>query len=381
MRILLEKIKRMDVLIVGILIIFSVLSVFLIRSATLNDSDINIGIKKLIIIHSISAIAFVFASLIDYKILLRFSTYIYLFGLLLLIGLFFFGIERNGARGWYQLPGGLDLQPAEIMKIILVLAIANFIYRKNQEPLLLVKDVVPILLIVFIPFALVLIQPDLGNALIFLVILAGMLWIGNVKYTHAIIGIVLLIGGIYLFDFLYSYYHEPILAFLESKGVGHWANRLDAFFDPESASKDQRYHVENAKLAIGSGGLYGGGYLNGTMVQSSKIPYSYSDSIFVVIGEEFGFLGSAGILILYFILIYRLIIIAINSKSASGPLIIIGITSMFIYQVFQNIGMMVGIIPLTGITLPFLSYGGTSLLINMAAMGLAMSVRIHNEEE
>jgi len=381
MRLLLEKIKRMDPLIIGILMIFSVLSILLIHSATLNDSYINISVKKLIVINAICAFAFVLASLIDYRVFLRFSVYIYLLGVALLIGIFFFGSKQNGAQGWYKLPGGLDLQPAEVMKIILVLILAYFISTKAQQPLKFMKDIVPILFIVSVPFILVVIQPDLGNAIIYLVILAGMLWIGNIKYTHAIIGIILFIGSIYLFDYLYNHYHEPIQAFLDSKGVGHWANRLDTYFNPEAVSKDQSYHLNNAKLAIGSGGLYGAGYLNGAMVHSSKIPYSYSDSIFVVIGEELGFLGSAGILILYFILIYRLIIIAINSKSTSGPLIIIGIASMYIYQVFQNIGMMIGIIPVTGITLPFISYGGTSLIINMTAIGLAMSVQIHNDED
>ncbi|TCZ74038.1 rod shape-determining protein RodA [Paenibacillus albiflavus] len=372
----------MDYIIIGILVILSVLSILLIHSATIDDTYIKpISIKKLITVNTVCIFAFILASLFNYKTLLKFSPYIYLIGIVLLIGIFFFGSEKNGARGWYEIPGGLDLQPAEIMKIILVIILTYILYRKNQEPLLLIRDVVPVVFVVFIPFMLVLVQPDLGNAIIYLVILIGMLWIGNLKYSHAIIGIAILVGGYFLFDYLYSHNHEVIGTFLKEKGFGHWADRLDTYFAPEFASKDQTYHVDNARLAIGSGELLGRGYMKGDMIHSGKIPYSYSDSIFVVIGEEFGFVGAAGILILYFILIYRLILIAINSKSTSGPLIIVGIVSMYIYQIFQNIGMMVGIIPLTGITLPFISYGGTSLLINMVAIGLAMSVHLHQEED
>src|SRR5262249_37825974 len=144
--------------------------------------------------------------------------------------------------------------------------------------------------------------------------------------------------------------------------------------------KDQIYHVNQAKMAIASGGLHGEGYLQGTSVHAGFIPYSYSDSIFVVVAEEFGFIGSAVLLLLYFTLIYRMILITIHCKTMSGSLIVIGILSMFIFQIFENVGMMLGVLPLTGITLPFVSYGGTSLMINMVSMGLAMSVKVHSDE-
>ncbi|MBP1994457.1 cell division protein FtsW (lipid II flippase) [Paenibacillus eucommiae] len=242
------------------------------------------------------------------------------------------------------------------------------------------KDVLYISIIIFIPFMLVLIQPDLGNASIYLVVLIGMLWIGNIKYTHAFVTIIIFISTLTLFYFLYIHYHDDIKHIFQQIGVGHWANRLDAFIDPTQASKDETYHVKNAMTAIGSGGLYGEGYLKGTSVHASYIPYSYSDSIFVVVSEEFGFLGSATLLLLYFLLIYRLITIAVESKSRNGSLIVVGIASMFVFQIFENVGMMMGIIPLTGITLPFISYGGTSLLLNMLSIGIVMSIKIYDKE-
>lgn len=127
--------------------------------------------------------------------------------------------------------------------------------------------------------------------------------------------------------------------------------------------------------------MTGEGYMKGETVQSERVPLTYSDSIFVVIAEEFGFIGSSALLLLYFVLIHRLILISLESREASGPFLIVGIVAMLLYQIFENIGMFIGLMPLTGITLPFISYGGTSLLINMASIGVAMSIRIYGQEK
>ncbi|MNI59933.1 Rod shape-determining protein RodA [compost metagenome] len=145
--------------------------------------------------------------------------------------------------------------------------------------------------------------------------------------------------------------------------------------------KDKKFQVENSIRAIGSGLLEGEGYLKGTSIHSNFIPLAYSDSIFVVIGEEFGFRGSALLLLIYFLLIYRMILISIQSVHLSGAYIVVGVASMFVFQIFENVGMLIGVMPLTGITLPFISYGGTSLLINMLSLGLVMSVRLHQDAD
>jgi rod shape determining protein RodA len=358
-----------------------VLSTLLVHSATVDDPKIKISILKSLALYGVGLLAFLAASLFDYKLLLKGAVYLYGFGIVSLVGVFFLGVEKNGARGWYQMPGGLDFQPAELVKLILIVAIAAWISRRNGDPLELMRDVIPVGVIVFIPFALVLIQPDLGNAIIFLVILLGMFWIGNIKYTHVLIGTALVVGGIALFLYAYGHFHQPISDFLGKMGVGHWAKRIDTFLDPNSASKDAKYQVEHAITAIGSGGLLGEGYMKGNSIHSNFIPYAYSDSIFVVVGEEFGFVGAAILLLLYFWLIYRMILISIQSSTISGSFIIVGIISMFVFQIFENVGMLIGIMPLTGITLPFISYGGTSLMINMLSLGLVMSVRVHQEKE
>jgi rod shape determining protein RodA len=378
---LFAKFKQIDIVIVVLLLLLMVCSILLVESATLN-SKLKISVEKNVIVYVIGLIGFIVMSIIDYKVLLRIHFYSYAAGILLLISVYFFGKEINGAKGWFTLPGGLlDFQPAELMKVILIVTVAAWLYKRQGDRLELKTDIVPIGLLVLLPFVLVLIQPDLGNAIIYLIILLGMVWIGNIKYTHVLIGLVLVVGGFELFLFLFKHYHDPIKAYLDLKGSGHWVVRIDTFLDPANASKDALFQVKNSIHAIGSGGLAGEGYMKGSSIQSLFIPYAYSDSIFVVVGEEFGFRGTAILLLLYFILIYRMIQISLQSAHLSGSYIVAGVVSMFVFQIFENVGMLIGIMPLTGITLPFISYGGTSLLINMLSLGLVMSVKLHQERD
>ncbi|MGV2794486.1 rod shape-determining protein RodA, partial [Clostridium perfringens] len=205
-------------------------------------------------------------------------------------------------------------------------------------------------------------------------------WIGNIKYTHALIALVLFAGSVFGGITAYKVYHEQVYKFFEEIGRAHGRARIDPWLLPEKASRDAIYHTQNGKLAIASGGMTGEGYLQGEPVHSERVPLTYSASIFVGIAEEFGFIGRSLLLLRYFVLIHRLILISLDCRDRSGPYVIVGIVAMFLYQVFENIGMFIGLMPLTGITLPFVSYGGTSLLINMACIGVAMSIRIHGHE-
>lgn len=378
---MLHKLKKIDIPIVVILLTFMVISTLLVYSATIDDHNIEFDLKKMIVIYVITILAFIGITFMDFRALLKIAPYLYIVGLGMLGAVYKFGMEINGAKSWFQLPGGLLFQPAELMKLMLIIAVAAFIARRQGEPLLFLTDVLPVGLIVFVPFVLVLIQPDLGNAIIFLVIFVGMLWIGNVKYVHFLIGVLIVIAGLILFTYLFTHYHDPIKTYFTEKGKGHWVARIDTFLDPESATKDQKFQVDNSIKAIGSGGLTGEKYLQGSSVHRHFIPYAYSDSIFVVLAEEFGFVGSSVLLLLYFVLIYRMILISIQCRDKGGVFVIVGVVSMFVFQIFENVGMLIGIMPLTGITLPFISYGGTSLLINMMSIGLVMSIRVHQEKE
>lgn len=265
------------------------------------------------------------------------------------------------------------------MKIFLIIGIAYIMGRRKGDRLGFSQDLLPIAAFSLLPFALVMMQPDLGNAIIYLVIVLGMLWIGNVKYKHVLVGLAVVVGGLILFMTLFNMFNTEIYTYLKEKELTHWYNRINTFMHPEEASADASYQSQNAKIAIGSGGLTGDGYLQGEMKNGKFIPYPYSDSIFAVIGEEFGFQGAAVLLLLYFLLIYRIIIIAFKCHDLRAAYMTIGIASMFVFQIFQNIGMMIGLMPITGITLPFISYGGTSLLLNMICIGIVFSIKAHQE--
>lgn len=362
-----------------ILGLFMGISTIVVRSATYNNPDYpNFDIKTLIY-YGLGFFVIIIATLVDYRLLLKVWYVWYAIGLILLVLLFFLAGETNGARSWFNL-GQLSFQPAEMMKLFLIIAVAALMGRRQGDPLKLRSDVLLIAVVAFIPFVLVMIQPDLGNAIIYIFIVLGMLWIGNVRYTYVLIGMAVIAGGLMLFVTLFNTYNTEIRDYLDSKEKVHWYSRINTYIHPTEASADESRQSKYAQIAIGSGGLAGDGYMQGESINRKFIPYTYSDSIFVVIGEEFGFQGAAVLLLLYFLFIYRMILISYKCYDLRGSFIIIGIATMMVFQIFENIGMMIGIMPLTGITLPFISYGGTSLLLNMMSIGLVFSIRAHQEK-
>ena len=377
---MLRKLKRIDLGIMIILGLLMVISVVVVRSATYgNPMYSNYDLKQLIFYLAGFVVA-IGAVFFDYRFFLKYWYGLYGIGIALLVLVYFKGAEINGARSWFELPNGLLFQPAEFMKILLIMTVASILARRDGDPLTFKSDLLPIAAISLLPFVLVMIQPDLGNAIIYIVILLGMLWIGRVKYWHVLTGIALMVGGLILFVTLFNTYNDEIKDFLTEKGKHHWYERINTYINPETATDDAKHQSEKSLIAIGSGGLTGDGYMKGDSKNRRFIPYPYSDSIFVVIGEEFGFQGAALLILLYFLLIYRMIMIAFQCTDLKGSYIIVGIVSMFVFQIFQNIGMMIGLMPITGITLPFISYGGTSLLINMVCIGLVFSIRAHQPD-
>ena len=381
---MLDKIKRTDWSIVILLLLFMAISTLAVHSATANRPDMSGYDLKNLINYCIGFVVFFCAMLFDYRLLVKGALYLYLFGIGLLVAVYLFGAELNSSRSWFTLPFGFNFQPAELVKLIVIITIAAYLNRRQGEPLRFWRDVVPIGLMAALPMGLIVIQPDLGNAIIFVAILIAMLWVGNMKYSHFLTAAAVCAGFIALFFYLFQIYYQPVVQYLRDNGQTIWIHRIDrihTFLDPEAASPNARYQVYNSMRAIGSGGLSGESFKNGDSVQKGFIPLTYSDSIFVVIGEEFGFIGASVLLILFFLLIYRMVYISIQSAERTGAFIIVGIVAMFVFQIFENIGMMIGIMPLTGITLPFISYGGSSLLINMMAMGIVASIHVHQKQK
>lgn len=377
---MLNKIKNIDWALVTILLIFMGICIPVVHSAITNSKAdvLSASAFKMAIYYVAGFIAFFAVAFFPYKWLIKYALYVYMLGIgLLLLVWTPLRMSLNGADGWIGFKG-FSLQPAEAFKLVLIVTLAAYLVRKQKDKLGFWKDIVPTGFIVLIPFGLVVLQNDLGNALCYLVILVGLLWIGNMKYTQALLFLVL--AGSMLFGGIHAYktYHEQITDFLGESGRAHFLARIDAWLLPDQASKDDIYQIERAQLAIGNGGMLGKGYMKGEL--SGRVPYTYADSVISVIAEEFGFVGMAILLLLYFILIHRMILIALECRERAGPYIIVGIVAMFMYQIFENIGMFMGLMPLTGVTLPFISYGGTSLIINMACIGVVMSIHFANKK-
>jgi Bacterial cell division membrane protein len=376
---LLNRLKKMDWMMLAILLMFMGISTIAVRSATYNNpAYVNHDIKTLIF-YGIGFGVVILSTLIDYRLILKIWYVWYAIGIIMLMLIFVLVEPKNGARSWFEF-GEVSFQPAEIMKLFLIIAIAAIMGRRQGDPLRMRTDVMAVAIVAFVPFVLVMLQPDLGNAMIYIFIVLGMLWIGNVRYSYVMMGLAAVVGGLLLFVTLFNSYNAEIESYLNDRKLGHWYERINTYIHPEEASADARRQSEYAMIAIGSGGLAGDGYLQGDSKNRKFIPYTYSDSIFVVIGEEFGFQGAALLLLLYFLFIYRMILIAYQCYDRRGSFIIIGIATMMVFQIFQNIGMMLGVMPITGITLPFISYGGTSLLLNMLSIGLIFSIKAHQEK-
>lgn len=377
---MLNKLKRIDWIIVGILLCFSVISPMLIHSATYGDSQFDGVVSKTIIFFAAGFGVLLLISIFDYRLILKWWMIPFGITTAMLIAIQFVGATINGAQGWFSL-GIFSFQPAEVAKITLIFALAQLIGRREGDPLTFTRDLIPVGLITLIPFALVISQPDLGNAIIYLFILIGMLWIGGMKYRHMLLSGAIIAGCIALVFTMFTVFNDQTKSFFEDTiKQPHWYERINTFINPEEASSDATHQSRYAMIAIGSGGLTGDGYMQGELKRRSFIPYTYSDAIFVVIGEEFGFQGGSILLLMYFLLIYRMILIAFQCYDKRGAFVIIGIVSMFVYQIFQNIGMWIGLMPVTGINLPFISYGGTSLLLNFICVGIVMSIKIYQEK-
>lgn len=369
---LIRKIIALDKMIVIILACLVAIGALAIYEATTGTNLERLHLSQLVLFGAF-CLPMLAVALFDYRFLTGKLSYIlYVIGIVLLIWVKLKGENINGAYRWLSI-GGFQFQPSEIAKLFTVLLSAHLLQRRAGEKLRLLKDILPVCAVFFIPCFLVYKQPDLGTALVFIGMLLGMLWMGNIRaiYMLLIVGV----AALSICAVFWLYYSDYELL---SKWVKpHQLSRIQTFLDPAS-DPDKSWHVINSISAIGAGGLEGG---TGFYTRNGFIPYVYSDSIYVIIGEKYGFIGSAILLFLYFLLIYRMVLVVISSTERSGAYVVVGMISMLVFQVFVNIGMHIGLLPLTGISLPFISYGGSSLLISMIAIGLVLSVQIHGKRK
>ena len=298
----------------------------------------------------------------DYKMLQRYGMKLYVINAVLLLAVMFFGHSALGAQRWIQL-GPITLQPSEFSKLFMIVSLAALLEDKVGK-LNTFQDLLPVAAYVGFPFLLVLKQPDLGTSLVFVAIFLGVVFAAGINLR--------LLGGIFAAGLVCS----PILwHFLKD----YQKMRILVFLDPNVDPLGSGYHIIQSEIAIGSGQVFGKGLFAGTQSQLDFLPENHTDFIFAVVGEELGFIGVVFLLLLYLILLWRGIRIAQDASDTFGMLLAVGITSMLSFHVLVNVGMTMGIMPVTGIPLPLMSYGVSSLTTNI--MAIALLVNIHMKKQ
>lgn len=316
-----------------------------------------------IIRYLVGCVIFFSVAVIDIKYWFRVSYIIYFFTLLSLIAVEIKGAIGMGAQRWIDL-GFIQLQPSEFMKIAIVLGLARYFHKLTLEEVKHIYVLIPPLLMILVPVALVLKQPDLGTALMLMAGGGALLFVSGVRWWKFVVaGIVALSIVPIAWSSLHDYQKQRVLTFL----------------DPSSDPLGSGYHIIQSKIAFGSGGLIGKGYLQGTQSHLNFLPEKQTDFIFTMVAEEFGLIGSLTLLILYGVLVIQCLSIALRSHSHFGRLLSIGISMTFFLYVFINMAMVMGLIPVVGVPLPLISYGGTAMLTIMFAFGLLMSAYIHRD--
>ena len=304
----------------------------------------------------------------DYRLLRAYTPILYIGSILGLVAVLVVGSTINGAHAWIALPAGFTLQPSEFAKLAIILGMAMILSEKRDaEPEPKDRDVLLALLLAAIPAGLIMLQPDLGTVMVILTIVVGLLavsgarsrWIGGL-----LLGTVLVAGVAIHFDIIRPYQ----------------VDRLTAFADPNSGSSSFGYNTQQARIAIGSGGLSGQGLFNGAQTQGKFVPENQTDFVYSVAGEELGFAGSAAIILMLGIILWRGLVIAARASDLFGRLVATGIVCWFAFQAFENIGMNLGIMPVTGVPLPFVSYGGSSMFAGWMAIGLLQNVHLRRSD-
>ncbi|MEJ6760840.1 MAG: rod shape-determining protein RodA [Candidatus Planktophila sp.] len=329
-----------------------------------NDLDPQYYLKRHVINIIIGLVLAWGTTIIDYRLLRAYTPFIWAAGVcgLLLVLIPGVGSEVNGAKAWIPLPGGFQIQPAEIAKISIIIGISMLLAERNHnsdEPSN--QDVLKALAIAALPILLILVQPDMGTVFIISASVVTILAVSGAP-TRWVVGLLLLalIGG--------------FVATQTGVISDYQIKRLQSFVDPNADSQGAGYQLRQARITVGSGGFLGTGLFNGPQTNGRFVPEQQTDFIFTVAGEELGFLGSGFIILLYLIILMRAFGIARRSTDPYGTLVCTGVIAWFAFQAFENIGMTLGLMPMTGVPLPFMSYGGSSMFATLIGFGLLQNV-------
>ncbi len=329
------------------------------------DGNMNPWASRQILRFAAGLIVVLVIAVIDIRIWMRWAYVIYLATLATLFAVEFFGLIGMGAQRWLYF-GWFQLQPSELMKIALVLALARYFHRMTlddaRRPALLVTPI----LMLLAPMVLVLRQPDLGTAAMLVVGAGAIFFVSGVALRYFAIGGAIAAAGVPIaWQFLREYQRE----------------RIRTFLNPEADPLGAGYHILQSKIALGSGGLFGRGFMHGTQSHLSFLPEHQTDFIFTMLAEELGLVGAATLIGLYVLLFAYGFAIALRARNHFGRLLGIGLTTTLFLYVFINIAMVVGLIPVVGVPLPLISYGGTAMITVLFSLGLLMCVFVHRDEK
>ena len=385
---ILRKLDHTLLVTVAMIIIFSLVVIY---SATKPPAELlpvagNIGnstqpftfVKKQLVNIFFGLCVMIFMLYIQYEDLAKHMKLLYVVNLVMLAAVIFFGNTELGATRWIG-KGVFKFQPSEFSKVIIIICFAAFLANREGK-LKRLRELIPAFAFIGLPTLFILKQPDLGTSLVFMAIMFGMLFAAGAR-PMLLVG--LIIGGLTLVSlWIWAHFwfeaHSAFNLWIPLKD--YQLKRLIIFINPWKDWHGDGYHVIQSEIAIGQGGFFGRGLFHGSQTHGDFLPIQETDFIFSVVGEELGFLGAALLLFLFFVLIYRCIYIAVNAKDYFGFLLSAGVISMITFHVLINVGMTTGIMPVTGIPLPMFSYGGSSMIANLAALGLLLNINVRRQK-
>jgi rod shape determining protein RodA len=314
---------------------------------------------------------------VDYRLFYRLALPLFLLNLAALVGLRFFGHTAKGAESWFAI-GSLRIQPAEFTKITVVLLLARYYHdtHRPHQPSYGLFRLLPPLAIVLVPAVIILVQPDLGTAMMLLLAAGTIILFGRVKVWIAglLVAAFLLVSGVIWNDFVRAEGDDQVKTVLRQHMKKHQSQRITSWLDPDSDVRGASYHAVQSMIAVGSGEFSGKGWRQGTQTGLSFLPEQHTDFIFSVWAEEHGFVMCLLLLILYGMLLVLSLGVALMARDRFGAFVAVGVAATVFWHVFQNIGMVIGLLPVTGITLPLMSYGGSSLMSVMISLGLLVNI-------
>ena len=351
--------RDFDWVLLAFVLLLSVISVLEIYSATLHTKFIHFDEKQVFWLLGGLVCMFIL-SLVDYHLLLDIAHWAYGFCIVALVAVMLVGQRVLGARRWIRV-GSIHFQPSEWVKLVLIVAVARYFCNLAGRELTW-SDIFKAMAMVGLPMLLVLKQPDLGTALTYAPILLCGLFLGGISFKKS--AILVLAAGLAVVPAWYKVL-KP-----------YQKQRLTSFLQPDNDPRGSGYQIRQSLIAVGDGGIWGKGATKGTQTQGDFLPIPYTDFIFAAFGEEHGFVGAALVLLLYFLILMRLIQNAQTAADLPGTLIVMGVVAVLIFQIAVNVGMVIGLMPVTGIPLPLMSYGGSSVLFTFLALGIVMNIRM-----